>query len=51
VPPPSEKSPQYDIPKEVDAVVMKAIAKRPAERYQSMRELIADIRALTISVS
>jgi serine/threonine-protein kinase len=51
VPPPSEKSPQYGIPKEVDAVVMKAIAKRPADRYQSMRELIADIRALAVTVS
>ena len=29
-----------------DAVVMKALQKRPGDRYQSMRELISDIHDL-----
>lgn len=44
VPPPSERSPERQIPKAIDAVVMKCIAKRPGHRYQSMRELIADLK-------
>ena len=41
--PPSERSPQYCIPKEVDQIVAKALQKRPEHRFQSMRELIAAI--------
>ncbi|MEM6798257.1 MAG: serine/threonine-protein kinase [Planctomycetota bacterium] len=44
-PPPSERSPQAGIPAALDAVVMRAIAKRPADRYQTMPSLIADLRA------
>lgn len=44
--PPSERSPQYNIPKAVDAVVARALQKRPEKRYQSMRDLIADLRDL-----
>ncbi|MCD0462076.1 serine/threonine-protein kinase [Roseiconus lacunae] len=40
VPPPSEKAPERNIPKLADEVVMRALKKRPAERYQTMRELI-----------
>ena len=46
VPPPSERSPDRGIPKAADEVVMRAIQKDPAKRYQSMRELIAEIRAI-----
>ncbi len=46
VPPPSERSPQREIPKSADAVVMRAIQKRPSDRYQFMRDLITDIRAI-----
>jgi serine/threonine protein kinase len=46
VPPPSERSPERGIPKAADEVVMRAIQKRPGDRYQSMRELIADIRKI-----
>jgi serine/threonine protein kinase len=46
VPPPSERSPDREIPKAADEVVMKAIQKRPADRFQSMRDLIAAIRSL-----
>lgn len=45
--PPSVRSPERDIPSGADAVVMKAIQKRPADRFQSMRDFIAAIRALT----
>lgn len=44
--PPSERSPQNKIPKAVDAIVGKALQKRPEKRYQSMRELIAAIEEL-----
>lgn len=44
IPPPSERSPERQIPKRADEVVMRAIEKRPSDRYQSMRELITEIR-------
>lgn len=44
--PPSERSPQYHIPKAIDAIVGKALQKRPEKRYQSMRDLIAAIEDL-----
>lgn len=44
IPPPSERSPDRGIPKAADEVVMRALQKRPAERYQNMRELITAIR-------
>ncbi len=46
VDPPSVRSPQRDIPKGADEVVMRALEKRPGDRYQSMRELIAAIREI-----
>lgn len=46
VSPPSERSPERGISKEADQVVMRAIQKRPGDRYQSMRELIAAIRKI-----
>ncbi len=45
--PPSVRSPDREIPNGADEVVMKAIQKKPAARYQSMRDFIAAIRALT----
>lgn len=44
--PPSERSPQYNIPKALDEIVARALQKRPEKRYQSMREMIAAIRDL-----
>ncbi len=44
--PPSERSPEREIPPAADAVVMKALQKRPGDRYQFMRDLIADLRAI-----
>lgn len=42
--PPSERAPERQIPAAIDAIVMKCIAKRPGQRYQSMRDLIADLK-------
>ncbi|QDT13877.1 serine/threonine protein kinase [Planctomycetes bacterium K23_9] len=44
--PPSERSPDRNIPPRADEVVMRALQKRPGDRYQSMRELIAEIRSI-----
>jgi serine/threonine-protein kinase len=49
VPPPSERAPQRGISHVADEVVMRAIQKRPGDRYQSMRDLIADIRKIESS--
>ncbi len=46
IPSPSERSPDRDIPKAADEVVMRALQKRPGDRYQTMRELIAAIREI-----
>lgn len=43
---PSQRSPERGIPPQADEVVMRAIAKKPAERFQTMRELIDSIRRL-----
>jgi serine/threonine-protein kinase len=43
---PSERSPDAGITPEMDDVVMKAIQKKPANRYQGMRDLIHDIQTL-----
>lgn len=43
-PPPSEASPGQGIPPRLDDVVMKAIAKNPADRYQTMRQMIEALR-------
>lgn len=51
VPPPSEKAPQRNIPAQLDAIVMKAIAKKPEERYASMLELVADLQAAIRSIN
>jgi serine/threonine-protein kinase len=44
--PPGDIRPAVGITKEMDAVVMKAIKKRPADRYQTIRELIGEIQYL-----
>ncbi len=47
--PPSQRSPDRHIPKAADEVVMRAIQKRPGNRFQSMRDLIEAIRAIDCS--
>jgi tetratricopeptide (TPR) repeat protein/predicted Ser/Thr protein kinase len=42
--PPSKVAP--NIPPEVDAIILKALAKEPEKRYQSSDELISDLRSV-----
>jgi serine/threonine protein kinase len=46
VEPPSLRSPAQQIPPAADQVVAKALQKRPGDRFQSMRDLIAALRAI-----
>lgn len=48
-PPPSERSPDRQIPKAADDVVMRAISKNQSARYQTMREMVEAIRAIPLS--
>jgi serine/threonine-protein kinase len=48
VEPPSERAPERGISPAADAVVMKALQKRPGDRYQSMREMINDVHELEL---
>jgi beta-lactam-binding protein with PASTA domain/tRNA A-37 threonylcarbamoyl transferase component Bud32 len=44
-PPPSAK--RKDVPRDLDLVVMRALAKDPSERYQSAEEMDADLRRIS----
>lgn len=43
---PSPRQLNRKVPKDVDAVVMKMMARHPDERYQSMDELLSDIKRI-----
>jgi serine/threonine protein kinase/lipopolysaccharide biosynthesis regulator YciM len=43
-PPPSSVNP--DVPPELNRITLKALAKKPEQRYQSAEELLSDLRAL-----
>jgi serine/threonine protein kinase len=43
VQPPSERNPRVEITPEAERVIMKALAKKPDRRYQTMAELNADL--------
>jgi beta-lactam-binding protein with PASTA domain/tRNA A-37 threonylcarbamoyl transferase component Bud32 len=47
--PPSAK--RADVPRDLDLVVMRALAKDPAERYQSAEEMDADLRRVNRGVA
>jgi serine/threonine protein kinase len=42
--PPSEVVPDRHIPKQLDAIVLRAIEKKPIDRYQGIRLMVNDIR-------
>jgi len=44
IPPPSERAPDAGITPEMDAIVMKSLQKKPGDRFQMMRDIIAAIR-------
>ncbi|WP_182865629.1 serine/threonine protein kinase [Rhodopirellula sp. JC639] len=46
VPPPSEKAPERNIPKAADEVVMRALRKKPHERFQTMREMLEALESV-----
>lgn len=48
--PPSERSPDREVPPELEKVLMRALSKRPSERQQSMRELIGDLREAAATI-
>lgn len=43
IPPPSEVAPEREIPSALEAIVIKAMAHHPADRYASVAELKADV--------
>ncbi len=45
-PPPGQQA--QGVPPELDRVVNKAVAKKPEERYQAVREFMTDLRALRL---
>ena len=45
LPSPRRRAPRRQIPKELDAIVMKAMAAEPRQRYRTVGELQADLRA------
>jgi serine/threonine protein kinase len=45
-PPPSAARPEEQIPKALDEVVMKAISKNPADRFQTMRQMLEALREI-----
>lgn len=45
IPPPSEAAPDRDIPAALEAIVVKAMAFRPEDRYASVAELKADVNS------
>ncbi len=42
---PSKKSPQRLIPKELEEICMKCVQKDPEDRYQTIKEVVKDLRA------
>ncbi len=50
-PPPTPRSINPDIPPAVEAVILKALAKKPDERFQSVAEFMATLRAASAAPS
>ncbi|MBN1652644.1 MAG: protein kinase [Deltaproteobacteria bacterium] len=49
--PPREFEPPIDVPPALEAVIMKALAKKPENRYQSMAEMAADLDAVSVGTT
>ncbi|MDT4966348.1 MAG: eukaryotic-like serine/threonine-protein kinase [Acidobacteriota bacterium] len=49
--PPAPSTINPDIPPELDRITLKAMAKKPDDRYQTAKELIEDLRAVYPAVS
>jgi serine/threonine-protein kinase len=49
--PPSQRNPEVGIAHEVDAVVLRALEKNPAERYQTMKEMWTALAELSDETS
>lgn len=49
--PPSSRQPSFGITPEMDALVLKSLAKKPEERFQSMAELMAAVEAIAESAA
>src|SRR5262249_24057142 len=49
--PPSRAAPARGIPPALDDVILKAMAKEPAQRYASMNELVAALQELPLAAA
>lgn len=47
--PPSERAPDRDIPKDLEAICMRAVARKPEDRYQSAHDLLFALQDWTES--
>ena len=46
--PPRQRAPEAQIPREIERVVLRALAKEPGERYQTVEEMIAALREVQL---
>ncbi len=49
--PPRQAAPERDIPVEVEAVILRALAKEAEDRYQSMADLAAELAAIAAQLA
>src|SRR3954469_13278751 len=48
-PPPSPRSLNADVPPDLDAIILRALAKRPDARFESMAALVAALKDVTVA--